>query len=283
MANVFISYSHKDESIKEKLEDHFSALIQRKIVSIWQDRLLLAGSSFDDEIKENINNADIILLLMSSNFMKSKYCSQTELPIALKRHQNGQAVAIGIIVSPCQWKNTPIARYVSLPKDAKPITKHGNRDDAYLYIVDEVEKRARILNRLNGTAKLAYNKVSDKYSILSPILKYISSLVVPFIAQHYKPIGATLAAFILINHLSGDTTPQALLNPQVYDNPHELTYSIRTERANFRSTPSKSNNIIRTISNDEFFWSYEQHGNEWWSAINQYGEHGYLHESVILK
>lgn len=289
MANVFISYSHKDEAIKEKLEDHLSALVKKNVVSIWQDRLLLAGNEFDVEIKENISNADIILLLMSSNFMKSKYCSETELPIALEKHKQRTAIAIGVIVSPCQWRNTPIARYVSLPKDAKPITKHGHRDDAYLYIANAVEKRAHIRNRLNKKANLAFNKANEGYFRISSLMSFIPKYLVPFIAQHFRPIGVLLVVLFIIARLDNTEIPKippSYIAPYqvTHEDPYQTRYKIRTAHANFRYSPDISeDNIIRTISSDEYFWSFEQDRTGWWSAIDEYGNSGYIHGSTITK
>lgn len=173
MAKLFISYSHDDEKFKKKIEDHFSTLVKKKIIKIWQDRALEAGSEFDQKIHIKLENADIILLLISSNFFKSDYCYNIEMPLAMKRHNSGEAVVIPIIISPYQWKRTPLNKLVALPLDAKPITKHGNRDEAYSYICEKVETVAIRLNNHGKRVNKIVNRVQNNAQATKKLYKYV--------------------------------------------------------------------------------------------------------------
>lgn len=74
MATVFLSYSHADESLRDQLEKHLSALKRQGLIDSWHDRRIVAGKEFDKEISGNLEKAEVILLLVSSDFLASDYC-----------------------------------------------------------------------------------------------------------------------------------------------------------------------------------------------------------------
>ncbi|MDU3117332.1 MAG: toll/interleukin-1 receptor domain-containing protein [Clostridioides difficile] len=137
---VFLSYSHVDESFKEKLEKQLSPLIRNKKIESWNDRNIDAGSRLDDEIKKNLEEADIIILLVSDDFIASNYCYETEMTNAMDREQRGECKIMPIIVRPCLWEETPLKDYLLMPKDGKAITLYLNQDIAYLEIVTALKK-----------------------------------------------------------------------------------------------------------------------------------------------
>lgn len=144
---VFLSYSHADEKYKEELDKHFAALKRSDKVETWNDREMAAGTRFDDDIKNHLNQDDIIILLISSDFIASDYCYNIEMQKAIERANNNECKVIPIIVRPCLWTETPIKDILSLPKDGKPISKYEDRDEAYLEIVSAVNN---MINSLGG-------------------------------------------------------------------------------------------------------------------------------------
>lgn len=136
---VFLSYSHADEEFKEKLDIHFAPLKRNEEkVETWNDRKLIPGTQFDEEIKKHLNEDDIIILLISADFINSDYCYEVEMKTALERMENSEAVVIPVIVRPCLWKKTPLGSIQALPKDGNPISKYQDSDDAYVEIVESV-------------------------------------------------------------------------------------------------------------------------------------------------
>jgi hypothetical protein len=119
---IFISYSHKDEAIKNRLVTHLSALKQSGKISHWDDRQIIGGSDWDDSIKRELNTADIILLLISADFIDSKYIWEIEIKQAIERHNKKEARVIPIFCRPCDFKDMPFEKLQGFPKDAKPIT-----------------------------------------------------------------------------------------------------------------------------------------------------------------
>ncbi|MFN0191051.1 MAG: toll/interleukin-1 receptor domain-containing protein [Aestuariivirga sp.] len=139
-AKVFISYSHKDEELRNQLEVQLAMLKREGLVEVWHDRRMLAGDRLDWTIDENLNSADIILLLLSPDFLASDYCYKMEKATALQRAQSGQSRLISVVLRPCDWEHTDLPQYVMTPKDAKPITKWANSDEAFLNVVQEIRR-----------------------------------------------------------------------------------------------------------------------------------------------
>jgi hypothetical protein len=102
---VFFSYSREDKPLRDKLEIHLSSLKRQDVISSWHDRQIVAGSEWEEEIDHHMRTADIILLLVSPNFVASKYCYEIELPDAMARHKAGEAFVVPILLRPVAgWK-----------------------------------------------------------------------------------------------------------------------------------------------------------------------------------
>jgi hypothetical protein len=94
MKSVFFSYSHKDEAIRDQLETHLAMLKRQGVISTWDDRRPIAGDNIDNGIALELEQADIILLLVSPDFLASDYCYGVEVARALERHAAGEARVI---------------------------------------------------------------------------------------------------------------------------------------------------------------------------------------------
>lgn len=129
--NVFFSYSHKDEELRDELEVHLALLKRQGILRAWHDRKITAGKEWKDDIDENLQRADVILLLVSPYFIASDYCWDVEVKRAMERHAAGEALVIPIILRPVDWGSAPFSRLQGLPKNAKPVTTWANRDEAF--------------------------------------------------------------------------------------------------------------------------------------------------------
>ena len=137
---VFFSYSHKDELLRDELAKHLSLLQRDGTISSWHDRQISAGTEWANDIDSNLNSADLILLLISSDFLASDYCHQVELKRAIERHDKGEARVIPIILRPCRWQSAWFSKLQLLPKNGEPVTKWADRDDAFTNIAEGIEK-----------------------------------------------------------------------------------------------------------------------------------------------
>lgn len=147
---LFFSYSHNDESTRDQLDVHFSMLKRLGEIDTWHDRRILGGEDFDKEIKFELEHADIILLLVSPNFLNSEYCYGVELKRALEKHAEGAAHVLPVIAEVCDWKHSPIHSLKAIPKDGKPLSKYANINDGLLEVVDEIR---RIAEKRNGSKR----------------------------------------------------------------------------------------------------------------------------------
>jgi tetratricopeptide (TPR) repeat protein len=129
---VFYSYSDQDQEYIGKLESHLSTLKRKGAISCWHHHAITAGSEFKKEIDTHLSRAEIILLLVSADFLASDYCQDIELQRAMERHQKGESRVIPIILRPCDWEGTEFAKLQPLPEKAKPITTWENEDEAFL-------------------------------------------------------------------------------------------------------------------------------------------------------
>ncbi len=146
MVGVFFSYSHADEEYRNRLEKHLSPLKREGLISQWHDRKIHAGSNLHDEISKHVEEDQVILLLVSADFLASDYCQDIEMARAIERHKRKDAIVIPIIVHPCDWKNTVLGELRATPRDGRPISKHPHHDDAYLDIVTDIRKAISALD-----------------------------------------------------------------------------------------------------------------------------------------
>jgi internalin A len=138
-ARVFVSYSHRDERQLNELKTHLSPLERLKLIETWYDRRIVAGEDFGQKINENIDSADIILLLVSADFLASKYCYEIEMKRALERHEKKEARVVPVIVRDVNWKVIPeLSRLTAVPKDGKPVRNWPNKDTAWRDVSERV-------------------------------------------------------------------------------------------------------------------------------------------------
>ncbi len=114
---LFYSYSHKDETLRNELETHLKLLQRQGLIETWHDRQIEAGDEWKQKIDENLERADIILLLISSDFIASDYCYDKEMGRAMERHSQKEARVIPVIVRDVNWRIAPFAELQALPKD----------------------------------------------------------------------------------------------------------------------------------------------------------------------
>ncbi len=113
---IFFSYSHKDEMLRDELAKHLSIMKRQGIIDAWHDRAITAGSEWAGEIDTHLNSAQIILLLISADFLASDYCYDIELKRAMECHEVGKAQVIPIILKPVDWYGAPFGKLQALPK-----------------------------------------------------------------------------------------------------------------------------------------------------------------------
>ena len=156
---IFISYSHSDEMLLHELTKHLSLLRRQQVIEAWYDRDIAAGREWVGEIDEHLESADLILLLVSPDFLASDYCYDIELRRAMERHEVGEARVIPIILRPVDWAGAPFGKLQALPSDAKPITGWPNRDLAFLNVATGVRLVCEELLRREAARSTARDQI----------------------------------------------------------------------------------------------------------------------------
>jgi hypothetical protein len=137
---LMCSYAHKDALLWDELRTHLSPLRREGILATWYDRQILAGDEWRAEIAREMEIADIILLLVSADFVASEFCYDVELRRALERHESRQARVVPVIVRPVDWSKTPFAKLQALPRDGRPVTLWQNQDEAWLDVATGIRR-----------------------------------------------------------------------------------------------------------------------------------------------
>ncbi|MBN2589590.1 MAG: toll/interleukin-1 receptor domain-containing protein [Sedimentisphaerales bacterium] len=139
--SIFFSYTHRDQKLRDQLEEQLSFLKRVGEIETWHDRIIRPGDEWENQIDEKLNEADIILLLISPAFAKSNYCYDIEMMRAMERHERGEAIVIPVILRPTSnWQKAPFGKLQALPNDNKAVTSRAwkNRDEAFKVVADGI-------------------------------------------------------------------------------------------------------------------------------------------------
>lgn len=173
MTTLVFSYSHADEALRNELEKHLSPLKRTGKITTWHDRRIVPGQEFEHQIDLYFSQADIILLLISSDFIASDYCYQVEMSNALERHKRGEAVVIPVILRDCAWHQLPFGSIMAATIDGKPITKFASHDEAYVQVVNAVSRaiddmEAKKPQKSEHAPALAYPTFQSTDTVFTP-------------------------------------------------------------------------------------------------------------------
>ena len=131
---VFFSYSHKDESYLDELRTHLANLREEGLICDWHDRAIRPGEEWEAAILDHLNQADVIVLLVSPDFNASNFCRRVEMARAIQRHQEGTALLVPMVVRQVESLPAEIAHLQAIPKDLKPISSFRRKDEGYVQV-----------------------------------------------------------------------------------------------------------------------------------------------------
>lgn len=135
---MFLSYAHEDEELMNDVRRQLVGYDRRNVIRKYFDRMIPAGKQWKDAIDADLRRADVILLVISPYFLESDYCYDTEMPEALRRHDNGDARVIPIILTTCLWQEEPFGKLQALPRDAKPLDTWPNRNEGAANVAEGI-------------------------------------------------------------------------------------------------------------------------------------------------
>jgi len=177
---IFISYSHKDEEWKNKLEKHLRVFELEGILETWSDRKVETGEDWILKIKEALNFSNIAILLISKDFLISDFIKKKEVPTILKRRKTEDLIIFPIIIRPCNWEEVEWLKKIKVqPKDGKPLSSFGNEKD-------KIESQlAELASKINNIFPISLKQLSKIKSLFENLnisqdkLKRIFDRVLP--------------------------------------------------------------------------------------------------------
>lgn len=160
---VFIAYSHEDESLKKRLEVHLTILKRQGFISTWYDGEMVPGKTWTTQTKNELGSADIVLLLISPDFLASNF--RTELPKTMDTSKRSEVDVIPIILKECEWHLAVVgsfkALYIDTDKPVSSLEYWDGPDDAFTSITKGIkgvilrEERKNIVQHPGGPLKPA--------------------------------------------------------------------------------------------------------------------------------
>lgn len=158
---VFFSYAHEDEDLRNELEKHLSILQRQGIIKAWHDREISAGTEWAGEIDAHLNTAQVILLLISADFLASNYCYDIELRRAMERHVAREARVIPVILREVDWKGANFGKLQALPTNAEPVANWASRDRAFADIARGIRKAVEELVAVDDLVQATRNQPEE--------------------------------------------------------------------------------------------------------------------------
>jgi hypothetical protein len=203
---VFISYAHEDDWLRKELCKHLASAQNQELIKLWHDREIRAGANWAKEINTKLESADIILFLVSADFINSRYCSGIEMARVLERHRAGMTKVIPVIIRSCSWAKSPLGQFQSLPLDNKAIATWGDkftRDTAWTIVSEEISKVARqIIDKRGSEVSKVITKTekAGKKKEFLPNVKYFSQDVLFSIKHNINcSINQSLDSYTILN------------------------------------------------------------------------------------
>lgn len=190
---IFFCYAHEDEALLNKLKIQLKPLQRQDLVDFWHDRNISAGTEWEQEINKHLDDADIILLLLSPDFMASDYCYGIEMKRALERHNRKEAHLIPIILRPVHWEGI-LGNIQALPTDAKPVMSSiwHSTDDALFNVAEgirkeaeEIQSKARLKNQAleNPTQSTASSQIKSPVQLSSTPIQSEHHIQLPMVTN----------------------------------------------------------------------------------------------------
>ena len=138
---LFISYAHENEPVKDRLLKHLATLQRQGLVSTWTDRAIPPGSRWRDEIESAIARADGAIFLVEEHFLASGFCMDVEVPAFLERQAAQGTLILFVLTQHCNWPAIDFIRATQLlPRDARPMRAFRPQALAYTHVVQEIGK-----------------------------------------------------------------------------------------------------------------------------------------------
>lgn len=150
---LFVSYSRIDVEYLEKLKVQIKGLKRNGLIEEWSDQQINPGVVWEDALKYELETADIILFLVSSDFIASDYIHDVEISKAIERHNKGEVIIVPVIIRPCDFASLSISKFQALPQNAKPVSRWEDKDEAWLDVLQGIKRIIEGFEKMTSNIK----------------------------------------------------------------------------------------------------------------------------------
>jgi tetratricopeptide (TPR) repeat protein len=143
LPSVFISYSHVDETWKDKLAIQLGVLAAESRLDVWDNRRIPAVGDWYPEIEQAMNAARVAVLLISADFLISRFIRGKEVPDILRRRKEEGLRVVPILVRPCAWKKVTWLEPIQMrPRDGREVSGGSEYqiDKDFAAIAEEIDE-----------------------------------------------------------------------------------------------------------------------------------------------
>ncbi len=217
---IFCCYAREDQPLLLKLKKHLTPLQREGLITLRADINISAGTKWEQEVHHYLNTAQIILLLISPDFMSSDYCYSVEMQRALERHERGEARVIPVILRTVPWRKTPLGKLQALPKDANPITRWPDQDEALNDVSErlrEVVEASLVEEEQQRQAKAQEPEVHSPDDHLEENIANLPLLYAVPLGKPQIPVSPPSGTTTLTNPLSQSSTTQPPYKKEVFN------------------------------------------------------------------
>lgn len=173
MINVFISYAPEDEKYKIELDKHLHALQRQGILENKYERNELAGDEWKLTIDKNIRKSNVIILLLSSDYLASDFIHENELLKIIAHHEKEKVRILPVLVNHCQiYAGSPLSPFDLFPKNNKPIKDWPNRDRAWNEVIEMIVEEDAAINGISREESIAKYNIEQKKDEVKVLEKY---------------------------------------------------------------------------------------------------------------
>jgi hypothetical protein len=192
---IFFCYAREDEALLNKLKIHLRSLQWEGLIDVWHDRDISAGTEWEQEISKHLQAAQIILLLVSPDFMNSDYCYSIEMRQAVERHERKEARVIPVILEHVSWQVDPLNKLQALPTDAKPVISAGwhSVNEALFNVTEGIRKVVEQLtihypSVLPIVAEETQQQVAQASSLppMAELVSEVPPFIIPLVAEIFE-------------------------------------------------------------------------------------------------
>jgi tetratricopeptide (TPR) repeat protein len=137
---IYYSYAYEDEAFLRRLNAHLTTLKRSMHVQTREKSQITPGTPFRENIRNSLDEAHIILLLISADYLNSDECLSFEVPLAMAKAERKEAVVIPIILRPVVLAGTPLETLQFLPRNGRAVSVSPHQDGVLAEIVSEIRQ-----------------------------------------------------------------------------------------------------------------------------------------------